>query len=245
MERKMGDNDSTFPQKRTKKFIFLGVLSLLLVLLASHFIWKNSGSNEWVLVKNENGIKVWTLKTPGYCLKQVKATMTTKSRLSPILFFLESDATVDDFEIKDWKMFDKIEDSSIYIAYYSYKVDMPFPIGTREYVIQMSHSQDIDTKIVEVNVLATPAKTHPTQNCERVKCLHNIWRLTPLENEEVEIEVKVDMDLGGYIPYFIINAALPDAWSNSLNTMREMLKDKKYENVKINYITEINNNDIN
>ncbi|WP_028981311.1 hypothetical protein [Sporocytophaga myxococcoides] len=222
------------PSRKTKKFLLIGVISLTVILFISHIVWTNSGSNQWTLVKDEDGIKIWTLKTPGSCLKQVKAKMRLKSSIDDILYFLKSDATVQDLGIKDWKMFEKVEQGNFYSAYYSYKVDLPFPIGTRDFVLQMHHSQDPKTKAVEVNVLAAPAKTHPIENIERVKIMNDIYRLTPLPGGEVDFEVVADADIGGNIPYFVKNVVLTNVWSYNMNMVRDLLKKDKYKSAKAN-----------
>jgi hypothetical protein len=239
MKAKMKNHDMTDkPKRKVKKVLLIGALSLAVVLLISHFVWKNSGSNEWTLAKDENGIKIWTLKTPGTCLKKVKVNMKLHSRLADILTLLESDATIGELGIRDWKIFDKVEAPSFYSAYYSYKIDIPFPIGTRDFVLLFQHSQDPKTKIVEVNVLASPGKTHPIKNCERITHLNDIYRLTPLGNGEIEFEVIADFDVGGSIPYFIKNLVLTDVWNGGVSKIRELLSQEKYKNAKINNIVE-------
>ncbi len=219
-------------------YLLIGALLLIAILLIVHIIWKKSGSNEWTLAKDENGIKIWTLKTPGSCVKKVKVNMKVESKLADILYLLESDASIDALGIRDWKIFDKIEEPSIYSAYYSYKIDMPFPIGTREFVLHFNHSQDPKTKTVVVNVLASPSKTHPIKGCERVKYLNDIYRLTPLADGRIDFELIADMDIGGFMPYFMKNLVLTSVWGGGVNQIRELLKEEKYKNAKINYIVE-------
>jgi len=239
----MKNNNQTNNKKR-KIMKILMIVSLVLpgIVLILHFIWKNSGSNEWKLAKDENGIKVWTLKTPGSCLKKVKVDMKLKSKLADILNLLEGDIGCGDLGIKDWKIFDKTEGQSFFSAYYSYKLDMPFPIGTREFVLLIHRSQDPKTKVVEVNVLAAPGKTHPIKNCERVVHLNDIYYLTPIATGEVELEMISDMDIGGAMPYFLKNLAAADVWCKNMQTVRDLLMKEKYKNAKNKYIVENNYN---
>ena len=57
-------------------------------------MWTNSGSGEWELAKEENGVKVYTMKVPGSYLLQIKAEMKAKYTLNHLIAGLIENSTM-------------------------------------------------------------------------------------------------------------------------------------------------------
>lgn len=56
--------------------IFVAVVAM--ALLVAHFSWKYSGSNQWRLISEQDGVKLYALKAPGSVRKQFKAIAQIK-----------------------------------------------------------------------------------------------------------------------------------------------------------------------
>src|SRR5687767_615055 len=77
------------PKRKIARAIAYGFLGIGLIALLSHFIWVASGSNQWELDRETDGIKLWTSKAPGSGLVRVKGEVRIKSSLSGMVKMLE------------------------------------------------------------------------------------------------------------------------------------------------------------
>ena len=80
-------------------FVSLGALTLVAILSIAHLAWKNSGSNTWELEIDKNGVKVYSLKSPGSTLKQFKMVTRIKTTLNRAVASL---VDTDLQKCKDW-----------------------------------------------------------------------------------------------------------------------------------------------
>lgn len=228
---------------KSRKVLKIAALSLLAVFItyeAVRIAWTHSGSNEWKLVHDEAGIKLWTLKTPGLELLKVRGEMRTPARLASVVAILE-DTDVPDKSVGIDKVdvLERKETESIYMAYHHYEHELPMPIGRREFILQAHHSQDPVTHDIVVNFLAAPNKLPPKADVVRIQHLNNIWTLTPLENGEVRLQAIVDMDLGGNVPYFVKNLIMPQAVQLLFESMRKLSAEQRYADAQVSYIREL------
>ena len=74
----MTDSVDTAPKKVKAplwKRLYFAFTLVVLVALAADTIWVASGSGEWKLAKDEDGVKVYTLKAPGDKMLKVRTVM--------------------------------------------------------------------------------------------------------------------------------------------------------------------------
>lgn len=224
--------------KTIRRLFFPGVLALVALLAVAHYSWKYSGSNEWELVREENGVRIYTLKAPGATLLKVRSEARVKTSMSSAVFLLRGDeATNDDFGGKDFKIFERIETPDLYHAYMSVKHVMPPPFATKELVVLLNYAQDKKTKEVVVHVQAAPTKIPPSADAERVTHLNNLFRVTPLPNGEVIWEITMDVDMG--LIYPLANLSLPEYLYQDLVKHRKLLTTDKYRNAKLLSVQEL------
>jgi len=237
-----GINDSV-RTKRAKRFTLKRVGYAVLIAIAVFFLgkmaWTASGSNEWELARNEDGVQVWTKKSPGSEYIRVKAHVKIKARLSSMIKLLEDlDSCVDAY-CYDTKMIRQMEMlPGYYGKYVRFKFDPPIPgFKTREYVLFAEHHQDPVTRKIEINIMSAPDMMPRDNCCIRVTHLHNNWKLTPLPNNELDIEFTQDTDLGG-MNFLLGNLALKEGMFKVLHDMQGMMDMDKYKNAKVDYIVE-------
>lgn len=221
-----------------RRIVVPAVLWLAALLTVAHFVWKYSGSNTWTLVKEEGGVRVWTLKAPGSTLLKIKADMQVKTSLSSAVFLLRGDeSTVEDFGGKDFTVMDRVETPDLYFTYYAVKHVMPPPFTTKELVILLNYAQDKQTKEVVINVQAAPTKIAPTPDTSRVTHLNNIFRATPLPGGLVNWEVTLDVDMG--IAYPLANLSMPDYLFQDLTKHKKLVLTEKYQRAKLLSVQEL------
>ncbi|HYD80796.1 MAG TPA: hypothetical protein VEC06_13380 [Paucimonas sp.] len=224
--------------KAVRKYFVPGMLGLVVMATIAHYAWKASGSNEWKLIKDENGIQIYSLKAPGSTLLKFRAKTRVKTSLASSVFLFRGDeSTNDDFGGKNFKVFDRVETPSVYLAYFSVEQPMPPPFGTKELVCLLNYAQDPKTKEVLINVQAAPSKKPPTPNTTRVTHLNNMFRLTPLPNGEVEWEVTGDVDMGLFYP--LANVAMPEFLFKGISDQRQLVLKEKYQKAKLVSVQEM------
>jgi ribosome-associated toxin RatA of RatAB toxin-antitoxin module len=78
----------------------------------------------------------------------------------------------------------------------------------------------------------------PQQGLVRIKNMTGKWQLTPVENNKVKVVYEMNIDPGGKIPKWLVNAMLVDIPFNTLQKLRSIVKEAKYVNANLNYIIE-------
>lgn len=218
--------------KAVRRYFVPGVLGLVVLGAGAHYGWKASGSNEWELVRDEDGIQIHTLKQPGSSLLKFRATTRVKTSLASSVFLFRGDQeTNDDFGGKNFRIFDRIETPSVYSAYFKVEQPMPPPFGTKELVCMLNYAQDSKTKEVLINVQAAPSRLPPTAGTTRVTHLNNMFRLTPLPGGEVQWEVTGDVDMGLFYP--LANVAMPEFMFKGISDQRKLVLTEKYQKARL------------
>lgn len=221
-----------------RKVFVPGMLGLVALGTIVHFTWKASGSNQWTLARDEGGIQIYTLKQPGSTLLKFRGTTRVKTSLASSVFLFRGDeATNDDFGGKNFKLFERVETASLYMAYFKVEQPMPAPFATRELVCLLNYAQNQKTGEVLINVQAAPSKLAPTPDTTRVTHLNNMFRLTPLPNGEVEWEITGDVDMG--LSYPLANLAMPGFMFQGLRDQRKLVLTEKYQKARLASVQEI------
>lgn len=228
----MNDSTTRAPGKgaRVLKRVGLTLGVVLVALLGAHIAWTNSGSNEWQLVSDQDGIRISALKTPGYSLMKYKVNVRFDSELSEALFMLTDLDTGKDFGATDVKRIEEVAAPSVFYAYDTYKLTLPKPFGKIEVVLLNQCYEDPKTKQFHINVYAAPNRIPRDGDIPRVVHLSNNWTLTPVATGGVDVESVSEMDLG--LPYVLANLAMPEVLGSQIKAMREVMKTDRYKHGK-------------
>jgi hypothetical protein len=190
------------------------VASVVAVLTIAHFAWKYSGSNQWELWQNKNGVAVYKLKVPGATRLQYKVVSRIHANLNSIAGAW-TDTTTEGCRNfirtctvgRIYKPFD--EQTLNYTQ--AYRVAMPqlFP-GMPQFLrkpmamaLKMQLSRDPRTKTIQMDVTSLPELLPADSCCLSMGEAHNVWRITPLGNGMVEFEFRENDDPP--IPYWLYN----------------------------------------
>lgn len=240
--------DSAAAPKKIKsplwKKLYFAFSLFLLAAVVAHFSWVASGSAQWELAKDEDGVKVYTLKAPGDALLKVRTVMEGDYTLTQ----LTSQHIVDDNldTCRAWvpgcKEFTRIQNFDPVRGYDKdmWRLDFPGPFDDRELLITTIYEQNKQTKQVALDVVAIPNALPHTPGVVRVERMHNRWTFTPKPNGKIEVALIQDNDLLGFFPYFLINFIIADESHKFFATeLRTSLKKEKYVNAKLDFIDDI------
>ena len=174
-----------------------------LAMLCSSF--SNRDAPNWILRKNENGITVYTRTVAGSDLKEVRVVNKVKSSLSGIVALLLDSKNYSDWMVgcKEARPLKVMSDHELY----NYQVtDLPWPLSDRDVVADFKVEQDAVTKIVTFTKTAMPLFIPENNGLVRVQYLHARYLLKPLTSDSVLVEMEVQLDPGGNIPAWLVNA---------------------------------------
>jgi hypothetical protein len=237
-ERMTVDNAVAKPKslgRRLGKGFFVLVVSLVLLYSAVRLVWRFSGSNEWELVRNENGIQVYSLKEPGTDLTQFKGVVRVNSSLNRIVAWLQDPETCRDARCVDPRTLAQVDDQ---LQYVSMQFNMPFYLRRREFVMRARFHQIPSTKEIWAEYAAAPDKAPASDCCFRVTDMNNMWRITPLQTGQIEIEYTMNMDWGGFLPDVLSNRIRPRYMYNQLRKIEGYVNREKYRTAKYDFIQE-------
>jgi hypothetical protein len=228
----------TKQKKRLKRFakaVLLSSVCLAVIVFSLHLVWRYSGSNQWELVQEKDGITIYALKSPGSTLKQFKGIARVRSTLSAAMTLAQDPAVCEYARCYESRMIERVDER---LQYYTFRWKYPFRFRPREMVIKEQFSRVPETKALLVEVTAAPDKIPPTDCCVRITNMYNTWRFTPLKNGEIEIEYLIDMSEGGFMPYVLSNFAVPKFMYFVLSKMQMVLdkESQKYPNAKFDLL---------
>jgi hypothetical protein len=227
---------ATQPKAKRKwpKYLVRGGLVLAVALVLGQVMYTLSGDEKWELVDQNRGVTVYAMKEPGRNVKKFMAVMRVKANLTQTVAFLQDDESdVDDGGFMESKLL-KRESPTVRWTYW--RMRLARPMDSRDYVVKHVFTQDPKTKEVLYSLTAKPYMLPEDKCCVRVLKMDNSWRLTPLKGGEVEIHWTIDMDIGGWAPYFIVNKWFPWEQLNFGSSMQEMVERPKYVNTKLDWI---------
>ncbi|MEO8382488.1 MAG: hypothetical protein ABI779_22705 [Acidobacteriota bacterium] len=223
------------------KYLALTLMLIVTILVAAHFAWKYSGSNRWVKVIDKNGIQVYTLKSPGQVLKRFRGVTHVKTKLAAAVDLMMQTDTKDCSDwfpgctsvqaIQPWNPQDLT-----YIHLFRLKAFRPF--APRETLLKGRATQDPVTKSVLIEFMAMPDDLPPNDCCFRVSHMHNTWRYTPQANGEVEVEVRMNVDLG--LPYVMFNRFIPGGVYKTLSRLPKYVDNERWQKAQFDSIQEVN-----
>jgi len=224
------------PKTWVKRFfnVLLRVsLSLLVLYCVARLTWRFSGSNQWELVEERNGAKVYSLKEPGSDLKQIRGVVRVRSTLAGLVTWLQDPDTCRDSGCYA-NTVERVDDQ---LEYDYFRFGMS-PFRTRDFVLRAHFHQIPRTKEIWAEYAAAPDKVPPNDCCFRVTNMNTTWRLTPLGDGQVEAEYTMNMDWGGFLPDLLSNVGRPQYLFMQLQNLQGYLNREKFQTAKFDFIQE-------
>lgn len=224
----------TWRRRLLKYFLGLVVL-LVLAAIVAHLVHRASGNREWELVRDKKGVKVYAMKVPGQNLKKFLAVFRVKAKLSSIVGFMQDNESEIDVGFEKAR---EIERHGSQMNLTTWRSVFPRPYYDRDFVVRHTFTQNPANKEVFYAIQALPDRLPIDSCCVRVPMMNNDWQITPLPNGEVEIRWVIDMDIGGVMPYFMINEIHPKIMTSFGSKLQGYFNRPKYANMKYDWLVE-------
>lgn len=224
------------PKGRVVKWLLAGLLGLVGLAVIAHFAYAFSGSSQWEYVGKEKGVTVYAMKTPGETLKKFKAVVRVKATMAKIVMFMQdqdNDLNVGFYRPRELKR------EGTRIQWTDWRGEFPTPFQDRQFIVKHEFSQR-ENKEVYYQLRAVPDMLPPDDCCVRVPRMDNNWTLRRVGDGETEIEWIIDMDVGGFMPYFVINQSHPLLMYDFASRLQGFFDQKKYDDAHYDWIDESN-----
>jgi START domain len=225
--------------RKAVQVLSFGTALVVAILVIAHLVWRYSGSNRWQLVSDEDGIKVYSLKSPGTTLERFRAVTRIKTTLNRVV------ATMSDSSTEGCRDFDPTctagqilepwdTESRYFVRYF--RLDFPSPFTPRDIVMKTQLFQDPRNKslIVAVSALVDEVPLNPC--CVRITHLYNNWRFTPTANGDMEVEFSGDYDFR--MPYPLFNRIVPGALHNLLASLEGVFNEEKHQHADFAFVNQ-------
>jgi hypothetical protein len=215
--------------KKTLKVLGYGFVFVLVVLTAAHLIWKYSGTGEWELEIDKKEVKVYSRKVAGSTLKEFKAQRRIKTTVARAAAAMRS---TDIEDCSAWipgcesgKVIENWNPKGHYFIHF-YHVNYPGPVEPREFLLKTEFTKTAQNGL-QVDFRALPDLMPQSGCCYRISKMHNTWRYTPVNAEEVDVELHTRMDHG--LPYPLINKGAPSGLYSLFRALPRLINKEKFE----------------
>jgi hypothetical protein len=213
--------------KRLDKYLFL----------LTFLIFQNSLSyaqENWKLVKDSNGIKVFTKNSKNFDFKIFRANMLLDNSIHAFI------AVLNDVEgLTNWgykiKHVSLLERSGDTLQKYYSIAEAPFPYKNRDgvYLNRFKWISDTHTLFVEIEIL----DDYLDLNDKFVRLNgKGFWRVIVLPSGKLDVTFQMQIDPGGSIPAWLSNIFVDDSPYFTMLKLKKIIKDTRYHEQKYNFI---------
>jgi hypothetical protein len=215
------------------KINYPSFVSLVFALLTTFSGLAQDGQDGWVFKGEKNGVKTYFKKRPGvYEAKFVTSIHTSLSGFFKLMGEVEHYSDWG-YKIVESRLLKRVSDTEIY--YYS-RVDFPWPLEDRDFIMHSKMVQDPITRRTESISEAAPDYIPEVAGVVRVRKANTRWVMIPGPGGWVYTEYYLDSDPGGSLPDWLVNMGLESGPREMFKTMRDILKRPEYSTAKLAHI---------
>ncbi len=198
------------------------------ILFLCNLLFLSPSLTAWELVKEHEGISVYTRDVEGSPIKAFKAVTTVESTLTAVVALLE------DTEIgPDW-LYSCVSLKTIHrdspTKVYNYTInDLPWPVKDRDAIIYSELKQDPNTHSVHISMTGLPNYLAKNKDYVRVPYLTGEWTIIPVKNDSIKVSYIAHIEPGGSLPDWLVNRLLIDTPLKTFIEMKKILPQEKYQ----------------
>lgn len=121
---------------------------------------------------------------------------------------------------------------------YRFLINLPWPVKDREAVVNARQKQVTrkGEEAVVTTLRARPELVEPRSEYLRIPELHGVFKLERIKPEIVEVTFQVRLNMGGWIPNWLVNMVLRDMPFHTLRNLRTVVSGEQYQNRYYDYL---------
>jgi len=222
---------------------FQNILKLKLMNPSKHFLslyfllllqFQVVGQEPWELVKDKEGIQVFTRANTVSSFKEFKATMRIEAGVNEFLAVLYDVEGLSDwaYNIIESKLLHRPDDmSQIYYAV----AKTPWPYKDRDgiYLNQITWDKKAKLLLVEIDMLEQDVEV--SDNYVRMDG-YGYWQVKEVSAGQVEVIFQMQVDPGGSIKAWMANMFVSDSPYHTMAGLRDVLQKKKYHGINYDFL---------
>ena len=177
-------------------------------------------AQSWTLMKEKDGIKVYTRRESNSKMKSFKGEVTFKASLQKVYSMLGNDKNNDwwDKAITDIKVLGFEENK--YVQYYLVYT-LPWPFKNRDIVTETTIKTDPVSGVRIYTARPLSNKVPEKSNLVRIKEFKQSWTVQPIEKGTIHVILEGSVNPGGNIPVWLYNMVITEAPLKMLSSLRE------------------------
>jgi START domain. len=204
-------------ERMQQRLFWIAIIVLLLTFSAS-------AQENWNLVKEEAGIKVYTKTESGSKYKAFKAEMQVSCKIENIVEVLKNTNSVNNWVVncKGVKLL-KTEDID---QYYYIETSLPFPFENRDMVYRFQYIE-INSEQFKVIVTGIPEYIQPKEGIVRMVKANGYWLLTSIDTDKTVLTYQMHVEPGGLIPAWLANPFIKNVPFSTFKGLRNIVQKSK------------------
>ncbi|PWT76282.1 MAG: hypothetical protein C5B59_07005 [Bacteroidetes bacterium] len=207
----------------------------LLLSLTWVILYTSDKNEDWILKKDKDGIKVFTRKTSNFKFDELKVECDMEGRLSAFAAVLLDINNHPKWAYKTIKSQVIKSSDSTDIFFYT-EIECPWPFENRDVVVHMNLMQNIENKTMTIIAQSENGYLPEKENIVRMKYSKVTWMVTPIDNGHLKIFYKVQIDPGGNVPAWLLNAFASKGPFESFMQLRKEIKMPQYGSAKFSFL---------
>lgn len=211
--------------------VFIQSLVLLSILVSSIPVMSQDA---WKLESDKDGIRVYSNKNDKARFKSFKANTIIDGNVEAFVAVLQDIPNYSKWlkDMQDPELLKRIGDT---VQIYYGNSSVPYPFDDRDGIYLNKFSWNSKNKELTVNIKLLPEYLGLKKNRVRVKG-SGYWRVRSLPTGKLDVTLSMQVDPGGEIPAWLVNMFVFKTPVNTLEGLRKVITDKKYQNKKYGFI---------
>ena len=194
------------------------------------------GQSPWELIKDKNGIQVFTRSNTVSSFKEFKAIMQIEGKVSHFLNVLYDVDGLPDwaYSVRESKLL-KRENNFNQVYYAVAKAPWPYKDRDGIYENIISWDKEKGVLLVKIEMLEEGLESNP--DYVRMDG-YGYWQVEKLSDDKVKVVFQMQVDPGGSIKAWMANMFVSDSPYQTLFGLRKVLKKEKYRAKNYDFLIE-------
>jgi hypothetical protein len=196
-------------------------LPLLIVLIGVSI--SSFAQEKWQLVKDQDGIRVYTRRLDNERYKEIKADFELKGSADQLIGILQNVSHQNEWSYGTKKAYLIRKKNKDTLIYYS-EISLPWPLSNRDLVIELSFKRDTLNKMLHIQAKSIAGILAAKPNLVRVPFSLALWDVNILPNKLLRVQYTFSTNPGGALPAWLVNFAASIGPYNSFHKLKDIIR---------------------
>jgi hypothetical protein len=182
-----------------------------------------SAQEDWKLQKDKDGIKVYSAEVPDSKIRAIKVVANYDATPAQVADTVMDINTASEWvsHLKSSYLIKRVSQNELY--YYA-EVTLPWPVSNRDFVAHLTRSENVQTGAITIDGPAVAGFVPEKRGIVRINNSIGKWIITPLGNNQVNVEYALHVDPAGSLPSWLVNMFSGETPMQIFENLRQELK---------------------